>query len=151
MGPHGPSGPWASGGAAAILSACRPSPTPPVKKTRLLIASVPPLLGDIVRDALESEPGVEVVGRGREMADLDTSVDACDADVVLAEEPGPALPDPWLRLMYRHPRLRLLTVSPDGRRASIWRLAPERRVLADVSPRGLADALHATARLAAEE
>ena len=84
-----------------------------MKKTRLLIASVPPLLGDIVRDALESEPGVEVVGRGGEMADLD----ACDADVVLAEEPGPALPDPWLRLMYRHPRLRLLTVSPDGRRA----------------------------------
>lgn len=135
----------------AILCACRPSPTPPVKKTRLLIASVPPLLGDIVRDALESEPGVEVVGSGGNMDDLDATVDACAADVVLAEEPGPALSDPYLRLMYLHPRLRLLTVSPDGRRASIWRLAPERRVLADVTPRGLADALRATARLAAAE
>lgn len=120
-------------------------------RTRLLIAAVPPLLGDIVRDALEGEPGVEVVGRNTEPAELDASVNACRADVVLAEERGPALPDPYLDLMYLHPRLRLLTVSPDGRRASLWRLAPERRVLADVSPRGLAEALRATARLARAE
>jgi hypothetical protein len=133
-----------NGVAAAFLDACRPSPTPPVPRTRLLIAAVPPLLGDIVRDALADEPGVEVVGTADD-EDLSRSVDACAADVVLAEENGAALPDPYLRLMYRHPRLRILTVSPDGRQASLWRLAPERRALADVSPRGLADALRATA------
>jgi hypothetical protein len=110
-----------------------------------LIAPVPPLLGDIVRDALADEPDVEVVGQSGE-DDLEDRVDACAADVVLAAETGPALADPYLRLMYLHPRLRLLTVTPDGRRASLWRMAPERRVLADVSPRGLAGALRATVR-----
>jgi hypothetical protein len=121
-----------------------------VPRTRLLIAAVPPLLGDIVRDALADEPGVEVVGKTGD-DDLSRSVDACAADVVLAEENGAALPDPYLRLMYLHPRLRILTVSPDGRHASLWHLAPERRALADVSPRGLAAALRATARLHATE
>jgi len=134
-----------SGGGAHSCVRAGPPPPPPVPRTRLLIAPVPPLLGDIVRDALAGEPDLEVVGRSGE-DDLEDRVDACAADVVLAEETGPRLADPYLRLMYLHPRLRLLTVSPDGRRASLWRLAPERRVLADVSPRGLVGALRAAVR-----
>lgn len=119
-------------------------PPPTVPRTRLLIADLPPLLGDIVRDALAGEGEVDVVGRGGES--LDAAVDATAPDVVLAQDHGPQLPDPYLRLMLTHPTLQLLTVSADGRHAALWRLAPERRPLADVSPRGLAGALRDAAR-----
>ncbi|HEX8695878.1 MAG TPA: hypothetical protein VF746_25910 [Longimicrobium sp.] len=114
-------------------------------RTRLLLAAVPPLLADIVRDALAEEPGVEVVGSAA--GDLFDAVAASGAHVVLAENGGGGLSDLHLRLMYRYPRLKLLTVSPDGRRVALWRLVPERRVLSDPTPRGLAEAV----RRAAEE
>ena len=45
------------------------TPPPPVPHTRLLLA-VPPLLADIVRDALAAEPGVEVMPAGPADPDL---------------------------------------------------------------------------------
>ena len=114
-------------------------------RTRLLIAAIPPLLGDIVRDAVADEADVEVVGRSADDGLL-AAVDDTAPDVVLTEDRGPHLPDLYLRLMLSHPYLQLLTVSADGRNAALWRLAPERRALADVSPRGLAGALHDAAR-----
>jgi hypothetical protein len=116
-----------------------------VPQTRLLIAALPPLLGDIVRDAVAGAGDVEVVGRSADDG-LFAAVDATGPHVVVAEDRGPALPDLYLRLMLSHPFLQLLTVSADGRHAALWRMAPERRVLADVSPGGLAGALHDAAR-----
>jgi hypothetical protein len=65
--------------------------------------------------------------------------------VVLAETDGAALTDRYLDLMYRYPRLRLLLVSPDARIAALYRLVPEGQVLAEPSPRGLAEAVRAAA------
>ncbi len=121
------------------------TPAPPVPHTRLLLASFPPILRDIVTDALADAGEVEVVDGGAG-EDLDRSVAASRADVVLVEDGSAELADPYLSLMYRHPRLKLLTVSPDGRRAALYRLVPERRLLAEVSPGGLAAAIRAAAR-----
>ena len=126
----------------------RPPPPPTVPRTRLLLAAVPPLLADIVRDALAAEPGVEVMPAGP--AELDLLADRLartPADVVLAESTGAALTDGHLELMFRHPRLTLLLVSPEGGLAATYRLAPERRVLARPSPGGLAQAVVAATRL----
>jgi hypothetical protein len=85
---------------------------------------------------------VEVVGTApADAGALDLAVGARRADVVLAEARGPGLPAGYLELMYRHPRLGLVLVAPDGRGASLYRMVPERRLLADVSPRTLAEAL----------
>jgi hypothetical protein len=116
-----------------------------VPHTRLLLASFPPILRDILTDVLAEESGMEVV-QGGAGEDLDRSVARSGADVVLVEEGSADLPDPYLRLMYRHPHLRLLTVSPDGRQAALYRLVPERRLLAEVTPGGLAAAIRAAAR-----
>lgn len=114
--------------------------------TRLLLASFPPILRDIITDALADAREVEVVDGGAG-EDLDRSVARSGADVVLVEDEGAELADPYLSLMYRHPRLKLLTVSPDGRRAALYRLVPERRVLSEVTPGGLAAAIRAAARV----
>jgi len=93
---------------------------------------------------------VEVVGTASAASDaLDRAVDTCGADVVLAEAKGPGLPDNYRALMYRHPRLRLVLVTPDGRSASLYRLVPERHMLAVVSPRTLAEAVRDAATLPA--
>ncbi len=113
--------------------------------TRLLLAAVPPILSDIIRDALADVHGVEVV---RETAgeDLAESVARSRADVLVTEDAGQELSDRHLGLMYRHPRLKLLTISPDGRRAALYRLMPRRRLLVDVSPDGLVAAIRGAAR-----
>jgi hypothetical protein len=112
--------------------------------TRVLLAAVPPLLGDIVRDALAGEPGVTVVNGGTG-DDLEGAVAATRADLVLAESEGTGLSDRYLRLMHEHPRLCLLVVSPDGRSAALWRMVPQRRALEEVSPRSLVEAVRAAA------
>ncbi|HEX8391843.1 MAG TPA: hypothetical protein VF665_05725 [Longimicrobium sp.] len=121
-----------------------PPPLRDLVSTRVLLVAVPPLLGDIVRDALAAEPGVTVVNGGS-AGELEDDVAAARADVLLAEDAGTELPDRYLRLMYRQPRLRLLLVSPDGRNAALWRMEPRRRALREVSPRALVDAVRAAA------
>lgn len=122
------------------------TPPSPVPHTRLLLA-VPPLLADIVRDALAAEPGVEVMPAGPADPDLLAErLASTPAEVVLAESGGAALTERHLELMYRHPRLTLLLVSPDGGTAATYRLAPERRVLARPTPGGLVQAVLAATR-----
>jgi hypothetical protein len=112
----------------------------------LILAAVPPLLADVVSDALAAENGVEVARCPADPDGLSRAVDRTGAGVVLAEGGGDGLSDPMLELMYRHPRLKLLLLSPDGRAAALWRLAPERRALAEPTPRALADAVRAATR-----
>jgi hypothetical protein len=117
-----------------------------VPHTRLLLA-VPPLLADIVRDALAAEPGVEVMPAGPADPDLLAERLAnTPAEVVLAESGGAALTERHLELMYLHPRLTLLLVSPDGGTAATYRLVPERRVLSRPTPSGLVQAVLAATR-----
>jgi hypothetical protein len=112
----------------------------------LILAAVPPLLADVVSDALAAENGVEVARAPADPEALSRAIDRTGARVVLAESGEDGLPEPLLELMYRHPRLRLLLVSPDGRAAALWRLAPQRRVLAEPTPRALAEAVRAATR-----
>lgn len=112
---------------------------------RLLLAAVPPLLAAIVRESLAGEPEVEVADAPGDPAGLSERIAATGARVVLAEASGAGLSDSLLELMYRHPRIRLLLVSPDGRAAAVYHLAPERRTLAATGPRALADAVRAAA------
>jgi hypothetical protein len=73
------------------------------------------------------------------------------AEVVLAESGGAALTDRHLELMYLHPRVTLLLVSPDGGTAATYRLAPERRVVPGPTPGGLVQAVLAATRVAARD
>jgi DNA-binding NarL/FixJ family response regulator len=111
-----------------------------VPAARVFLAELPPLLAGIVRSTLAATPGLEVVGEGGADAAA-----AAGSDVVLAEAPGAGLTDSLHRLLYRHSRMKVLTISPDGRRAALWRLVPDRRALAEVSPGSLVEALRAAA------
>jgi DNA-binding NarL/FixJ family response regulator len=109
----------------------------------LILAAVPPLLADVVRDALAAERGMEVARAPADPGELSRRIDETGARLVLAEARGAGLPDTLLELMYRHPRVKLLLLSDDGRAAALYRLAPERRPLAEATPRALAEAVRA--------
>ena len=120
---------------------------PPVPRTRLLLADVPPLLADIVRQALAGDAEVEVIPAGpASPGALERRLSAGGADVLMAESDGAGLPEHYVELMYRHPRLTLLLVSPDGAHAALCRLVPERHVLVRPSPGGVAEAVLAAVR-----
>lgn len=112
-------------------------------RIRVLIASLPPLLADIVRDALADDEEVDVLG-GDE--GLERAVEERRPHVLISAEPGARLTEPLLALMYRHPMLRVLLITAEGRSAALYRLVPERRVLADPTPRSLAEAVRAAGR-----
>jgi DNA-binding NarL/FixJ family response regulator len=118
-----------------------------VPPARVLLASLPPLLADVVRAVLADDGDVEVVGEigtgkddGARLAD---AVAGSRADVVITGADGAALSEPFRSLMYRFPLVHVLSMSPDGRAAAVWRLVPEGRRLEEVSALGLADALRA--------
>jgi hypothetical protein len=112
-----------------------------VPHTRVYLAAVPPLLATIVRDSIARHAEVEVVGEG-EVGGLAPRA----ADVVVTVATGGELHDPYLRLMYRDAGLKVLTLSLDGRVAALWRMVPDRRELAEVSPASLAEAIVAARR-----
>ncbi|MFL5383913.1 MAG: hypothetical protein ACJ8GN_15435 [Longimicrobiaceae bacterium] len=114
-----------------------------VAGTRLLLARVPPLLADIVRDALAGEAEVERVDPAGGLDRLSERVARTGAQVLLAEGGEAPIPNDLLELMYRHPRLKLLLLSADGRTAALWRLVPDRHALAAATPRALAEAVRA--------
>lgn len=128
---------------AGVCRSPPPNPFAPVAGTRLILARVPPLLADIVRDALAGEAEVERVDPADGLDRLSERVARTGAGVVLAEGGEAQIPHDLLELMYRHPRLKLLLLGADGRTAALWRLVPTRLALDGATPHALAEAVRA--------
>lgn len=108
---------------------------PPI---RVVFAALPPMLRDLLRDALAEWTDARIVGESDRPEEVAEAVGR-GAELLVAEERPTGIPCTYLRLMHRDPRLRLVTVTPDGRRAALYRL--EARVLGDLPPRELVEAM----------
>jgi DNA-binding NarL/FixJ family response regulator len=109
-------------------------------RTRVVLVDMPTLLRGIVREVLAPAADVELVGEFPESAGLAAAVEETEADVVVV---GGALGDggPVRRLLEAHPRVRVLAIAADGRRGTVFLLAPEREPLGEVSPEVLLEAV----------
>lgn len=111
-----------------------------MQRVRILVADLPGMLAEILRAVAEREPGLEVIEDPEAAFDLAGAVERAGVDVVVVggncDDAAPAL-----ALLHARPRLRVVTVSGDGRLACHDALVPHRVVLRDVSPRGLLDAI----------
>jgi hypothetical protein len=67
------------------------------------------------------------------------------ADAVVMEGNG-GLSALGLSILHTRPQAQLLTVSADGRRATLYHLVPTRLEMSDVSPQELVDAVRASGR-----
>jgi hypothetical protein len=94
------------------------------------------VLRDIVRDALVGKPDIELIadvadgGAAAAAAALKPTTVVWGSDIPISDE---ALHD----VLYRYPRVRVLTVERDGRKGHLHELVPQSAVLGELSPQRL--------------
>lgn len=100
-----------------------------------------PILGDILESVAADEPRISIVARIGADADPVAAAERCRADVVVTDAAGEYAG--WLRdrILFAHPRLRLLTLAQQGRVAHLDRLVPQRTSIVDVSPQALVETI----------
>jgi len=111
--------------------------------TRVVLVSVRGVIGDIVRDALY-EREVDVVADLHDGAQLDAMLTRVAADcVVWRTEHGDLT---VMQVLVHHPRLKILALEHDGKRAFLHEMSPRRVALGELSPALLAEVVEAAGR-----
>jgi DNA-binding NarL/FixJ family response regulator len=111
-----------------------------LKRIRVLLADMPPMLRDIVTDAVSNEPDVEVLGGLGPGESLEATLERVQPDVLIIGRRPPDLTvaeEVWLKW----PRVKVLMIAGGGRSAVLYLLRPAEIALGDVSPEGLAAAI----------
>jgi len=119
-----------------------------VAPTRVVLGTMPPLLGDIVRETLIHQTDLEVLAEVGTRGEIDFAVTSTRAHVaILGISPGDwGTLDVLLRqLLKSHPQLRVIALASDGRSGYVYQLEPRTVAIADVSPAALVNAIRAMA------
>lgn len=109
---------------------------------RVLLGSVPRLLASILEEAALDWPDVEIVAT-TDATDLTHDLDQLDPDVLLLGLNGEESLESQIGLLRTSPRLRVLGITPDGRRVSVLELRPQISELGNLSPAELFGAIRA--------
>ena len=112
--------------------------------TRVVLGTMPPLLGDIVRETLIHQTDVEVLAEVDTHGEVDSAVTHTGAHVAIL---GVA-PDDWSTLsgllsdlLASHPRLTVIALASDGRNGYVYQLQPRTVAIDDISPTSLVRAI----------
>jgi DNA-binding NarL/FixJ family response regulator len=103
-----------------------------LNRIHILLAGVPPLLVDILRHIVASEPDMTVVGRVGD-GDLFAAAQRTGADVILIGQKANDNREQYNDLLLRQARLKVLTIADDGKTGSLYELRPQRIPLGEVS------------------
>jgi hypothetical protein len=107
---------------------------------RILFGEMPRMLREIVEDSIRSQPDMKLIDSG-DRHDLPLAIKRARADVVIVAERGVDDSVSHEQILLENPRLMVLVVSRNGRKATLWQF---RRIpVAEVSPQGLVDAIRA--------
>lgn len=107
----------------------------------LLVEEDHGILSSIVRDVLEHDPGVELVGELADIRDTSEAVDRTGSDAVVWIVTDTRRDVAAAELLCRHPTLRVLAVELCGRDGFLWRMRPSRKAIGELSPHKLISAL----------
>ena len=116
--------------------------------TRVVLGTMPPLLGDIVRETLFHQTDVEVLAEVDTRDEVDSAVTHTGAHVaILGISPGDwnTLSGLLGDLLASHPRLTVIALASDGRNGYVYQLQPRTVAIDDISPTSLVRAIRATA------
>lgn len=108
---------------------------------RVVLAHVPPMLRDIIHDAVRNAPDVEIVGAIGDEEPFLAGLASMRADVLIL---GTSPPDDLAfakEVWGTWPRLKVLTIAHGARSAVLHALRPNKVTLGDVSPQGLVAAI----------
>ena len=111
---------------------------------RILLIGVPRLLGDIVRSAPDDD--FCVVGERAAMNGAVNAVDELTANVVVLGGDPSGLPRGCGTLLDRRPRVKVMVIRADGRRATLFELRPNATPLVELSMDELVATIRAAVR-----
>jgi DNA-binding NarL/FixJ family response regulator len=117
-----------------------------VTPIRVVLATMPPLLGDIVRATLARDPDVEILVEVASHEAVARALAQSGADVaILGVAPGgwSGLSQLLRETLAAYPRLTIITLASDGRSGYVYRMQPRGVVIDDITPRSLVQVIHA--------
>jgi hypothetical protein len=94
--------------------------TAPVPRARVLLVDLQGMTGDIVAHLLRDDPDCEVVAELEGRAGLLDAVRERRPDLVVVALRDVDVGPDWERLFVEFPALRVMAVTPDGRRACLF-------------------------------
>jgi DNA-binding NarL/FixJ family response regulator len=118
-----------------------------LNRIRIVLAALPRLLADIIRDAVAREPDLEIVQALADCwpANLPSSTLAPDVMLVGMTKSGDLSPE-CTELLFAFPKARCLAISHNGQGTYLYELRPQRAPLGErFSPGALIDAIRAAA------
>jgi hypothetical protein len=135
--------------ASAISGAVgRGSKATALKRIRILLSDLPPMLMDIIGNIVTAQPDMEIVGNVARGRNLLRAVNRSRADVVvLARKSGDGQHD---ELLYGRRGLKVIEIGREGGHGSLCELRPCRVSLGELSPAGLLQAIRASTAAPAE-
>jgi DNA-binding NarL/FixJ family response regulator len=117
-----------------------------VDRIRVLLGNMPRMLRELVGAAVTEAPDISLVGDVDAGDEIAASLDRTDADVLIVSVPDERARASFEPLLYRNPRLTLLTIGANGRSVALHELRPHTVTLGDVSPTELVAAIRESAR-----
>jgi DNA-binding NarL/FixJ family response regulator len=114
---------------------------PPI---RVVLATLPPLLGDIVRQLLTGHVDLEVIAEVASAGEMRDVLRRAGADVVVAGATSADGRVPPIDVLREHPGLRLIVIAGDARVAKVYELRPHETAIADISPSELLHVIRST-------
>jgi chemotaxis response regulator CheB len=110
-------------------------------KVRVMIAGMPRMLSEIVRNIIISRDDLEFAGEAANVSALAQTAKELNVDVLVIgaapDENNIACTD----LLYARPRMRIVAIHGDGREAQFFQLRPHITRLVELSPDTLVAAL----------
>lgn len=111
---------------------------------RIVLWDMPPLLLEMLRDAIAPQGDMEVVGATADEPNLGALLESTEVDVVVVKRDGALKRNAVDELLYRRPRLRIFEIVDGGRRGLLHEMRPRRVALGEISPQRLIDAIRGT-------
>jgi type IV secretory pathway ATPase VirB11/archaellum biosynthesis ATPase len=115
--------------------------TGPTQKIRVLLAEMPRMLNDIMISIITSQDDFVLAGKNIGKKRLLRAAIDSRADVIIAGEIMASEPMDYLDLLYRRPRMKIIAVAADGRRALLHELQLTVSPLEELSPASLIAAI----------
>jgi hypothetical protein len=120
-----------------MAPARHPARTRPTK-IRVLLLEMTGIVADLVRRTVSEQADLEIVASVPALHELDVTAAAAEADLVITPYPSSAAGlSRFDDLLGARPGLRVLAIEDDGRRASMYALAPQATELGLLTPETL--------------
>jgi DNA-binding NarL/FixJ family response regulator len=117
-----------------------------LKRIRVLLAKMPPLMLDILHHVVAAEPDMAVVGVVGD-GNVSAAIRRTRADVVVLEQDAQGERDFYVQLWRRHPHIKVLAISDSGKRGWLYELRPRCIPLGKISACSLVAAIQARTAL----